>query len=93
MVDPITAAISGKRLVAPRGDFIDVGADGRVTGMIGPDQSLALSGVWEIRDGQWCRTLTEPASFAGTACQDATLNGDGTITIVGTNATIIWTIQ
>lgn len=70
-IDPITQAISGKRLVAPRGDFIDVGADGRVTGMVGPDQSVALSGIWEIRNGQWCRTLTAPASLAGTACQDA----------------------
>lgn len=89
----IVQAVSGKRLIVDRGDFIDVGADGELTGMVGPDQSTAISGTWEVRNGQWCRTLVRPAPIAGTACQDATLNGDGTITIVGANGPIVWTIQ
>lgn len=91
--DPITQAISGKRLVADRGDFIDVNANGILTGMVGPDQSNRLAGAWEIRNGQWCRTLTEPAALAGTSCQDASLNGDGTVTIDGVNGPIVWAIQ
>jgi len=91
--DPITQAISGKRLVADRGDYLDVGANGSVTGMVGPDQTVSLEGAWQIRNGQWCRTLTKPAQLAGTSCQDATLNGDGTVTIDGANGPIVWAIQ
>mgnify|MGYP001099742383 CR=1 FL=1 len=91
--DPITQAISGKRLVADRGDYINVGANGSLTGMVGPNQSVALEGAWVIRNGQWCRTLTAPSSLAGTDCQDATLNGDGTLTIDGVNGPIVFAIQ
>lgn len=34
-----------------------------------------IEGVWEERDGKYCRTLTKPERFAGTECQVVTLNG------------------
>lgn len=91
--DPITDAISGKTVKAERGDTVKFHKNGRLTGMIGPQQDIELLGAWTIRDGRYCRTIEKPASFAGTACQDITVNGDGTVTIDGTNGPIVWTIQ
>ena len=91
--DPITQAVAGKRLVADRGDYVDVKADGTLSGMVGPEQTEELAGTWEIQNGQWCRTLTLPANFTGSACQDATLNDDGTLTIDGVNGPVVWAIQ
>lgn len=91
--DPITEAISGKTVKAERGDTVKFHKNGRLTGKVGPKQDIKLLGAWTIRDGRYCRTIKEPESFAGTACQDITLNGDGTVTIFGTNGPIVWTIQ
>lgn len=90
-VDPITAAISGKSLVRDDAVF-DVGSDGSLTGKGGPGMATEFKGAWAIRDGKWCRTFTEPASFAGTECQPADL-GDGTITITGRAGPMVWQIQ
>ena len=87
-VDPITAAVSGKSLV--NGDAIfNVGSEGSLTGTNG---TADFVGTWEVRDGKWCRTFSEPANFAGSACQEAVL-GDGTITITGERGPITWTIS
>lgn len=83
-VDPLAAALAGRTLVNDNGS-IDVNRDGTLSGLV--------QGAWTVRDGQWCRTLTAPARLAGTACQDATLNGDGTVTIAGVNGPVTWTIQ
>ncbi|GAA3853528.1 hypothetical protein [Celeribacter arenosi] len=61
-----------------------------MSGTVGPDQTLA--GVWDVRGGQWCRTLSAPPAFVGTACQNATLNGDGTMTIEGGGG-VVWAIE
>lgn len=91
LADPITEALSGKILVAP-GQEITAHADGRLIGKVGQNLDTDLVGAWEIRDGQWCRTLTEPAAAAGTACQDITL-GDGVVTIVGGNGPIEYSLN
>jgi hypothetical protein len=88
--DPITAAVSGRTLVAGE-TTINAGADGSLTGTLA--NGNALEGGWTVRDGQWCRTLTAPAAIAGTACQDAEL-GDGTLTLTNTDgSTTTWAIQ
>ncbi|MEM1076067.1 MAG: hypothetical protein AAF665_20000 [Pseudomonadota bacterium] len=91
--DPITDAISGKTVKASRGDRVTFAKNGRLTGMVGPNQDIELLGAWTIRDGRYCRTLQKPQAAAGTKCQDITVNGDGTVTIDGTNGPIVWTIQ
>lgn len=88
-MDPITAAVSGRTLVAGESVLV-AGADGSLSGTLA--NGAELTGAWVVRDGQWCRTLVTPESLAGTACQDAEL-GNGTITIDGTNGATTWTIQ
>ncbi len=87
--DPITQAISGKTLVNSAFEFT-AGSNGSFIGKT--PGGTEFKGAWTVRDGQFCRTLTEPASFVGTECQDAEL-GDGTITISGRNGPAIYTIQ
>lgn len=91
--DPITDAISGKTVKDPQGSTIKFARNGGLTGKVGPKQNVALEGAWTIRDGKFCRTLQKPERIAGTACQDITVHGDGTVTIVGTNGPVVWTIQ
>jgi hypothetical protein len=81
-VDPLTAALAGKTLVN-EGGAITVGRDGSLSGTVG--NGTPLVGAWAVRDGQWCRTIEQPARLAGTECQRAVLNGDGTVTIDGVN--------
>ncbi len=91
--DPITAAIVGKTLVA------DVGGgarfysapDGTTTGMVGDEEYV---GTWAVRDGKMCNQYSKPERFSSPACLDATLNGDGTITIATRNGnSVVWTIE
>ncbi|MEM8956460.1 MAG: hypothetical protein AAGC86_01475 [Pseudomonadota bacterium] len=89
--DPVTEALAGKTLVAP-GQNITTHADGTLTGKVGENLDIDLIGTWEIRDGQWCRTLSQPAAAAGSACQDITL-GDGVVTIVGSRGPVEFAIQ
>ncbi|MHA3916668.1 hypothetical protein [Halovulum sp. GXIMD14793] len=80
--DPITEAVSGRTLVA--GDTrLTAGANGTLVGTLANGDTL--SGTWRISGGKWCRTLTQPARFAGPeVCQDAAL-ADGQLVIVGSN--------
>lgn len=80
--DPITEAVSGRTLVA--GDTrLTAGENGALVGTLANGDTL--SGTWRIRDGKWCRTLSQPARFAGPeVCQDAALT-DGLLVIVGSN--------
>jgi hypothetical protein len=90
----LETALSGKTIVS-EGSSFTINADGSLTGsMTGADGAPATQfvGSWEIVDGQWCRSFTEPAKFAGRACQEATL-GDGTVTIVGERGPRTWAIQ
>jgi hypothetical protein len=80
--DPITEAVSGRTLVA--GDTrLTAGANGALVGTLANGNTL--SGTWRISGGKWCRTLTQPARFAGPeVCQDAAL-ADGQLVITGSN--------
>ena len=81
-LDPITEALSGRTLVA--GDTrLAAGANGALVGKLASGDTL--SGTWRISGGKWCRTLTQPARFAGPeVCQDAAL-ADGQLVIIGSN--------
>jgi len=80
--DPITQAVSGRTLVA--GDTrLTAGANGALVGTLASGDTL--SGVWRIKGGKWCRTLTQPERFAGPeVCQGAALT-DGQLVIIGSN--------
>lgn len=80
--DPIEQAVSGRTLVA--GDTrLTAGANGALVGALASGE--ALSGTWRTSGGKWCRTLTQPARFAGAeVCQDAAL-ADGQLVIIGSN--------
>lgn len=51
------------------GQVINANADGTLTG-------AGVKGTWTIKNGQWCRTLTEPKAFAGSACQKMDIQGN-----------------
>ncbi|MCV6585144.1 MAG: hypothetical protein OIF47_06380 [Marinibacterium sp.] len=67
-VDPLNAALSGKTLTSGS-TTIMLGSDGTISGD-------GVAGTWEIRDGKFCRTLTQPESLQGSECQTVTLDGD-----------------
>lgn len=80
--DPITEAVSGRTLVAGE-TRLTAGANGALVGTLANGDTL--SGTWRISGGKWCRTLTQPARFAGPeVCQDAAL-ADGQLVIIGSN--------
>lgn len=68
--DPLYTALAGQSF--SRGDFtITFNTNGRLTG-----ENPSVVGRWEIKDGQFCRTITEPAQIAGSECQNVTIDGD-----------------
>lgn len=77
--DPLTQAVSGRTLVS--GDTrLLAGTNGSLVGTLASGDTLA--GTWRISQGRWCRTLTQPARFAGAeVCQDAAL-ADGQLVII-----------
>ena len=67
--DPLYSSLVGRTLT--RGGFtITFNPDGSMVGA-NPD----LTGTWEVRDGQFCRTISQPAQMAGTECQSVTISG------------------
>ena len=80
--DPITQAVSGRTLIS--GDTrLTAGTNGTLVGTLASGDTL--SGTWRISGGRWCRTLNQPARFAGPeVCQDAALT-DGQLVIIGSN--------
>lgn len=73
--DPITQALVGKTLTSGAA-VIQLQEFNKMVGRAGPNGDVLLDGAWEIREGQFCRTLTQPPQLAGTECQDVTLDGD-----------------
>ena len=86
--EKVWKAVSGKTLVNGKPKF-KAHRNGRLTGSSG---STKFKGAWTIRDGSWCRTITEPKEAAGTLCQQTVL-GNGTITITGGNGPDVWQIK
>lgn len=69
-VDPLYTSLAGHTF--SRSDFtITFKADGSMVGA-----NPALTGSWEVRDGQFCRTIVTPARLAGSECQKVTISGD-----------------
>ncbi len=87
----LTSALAGKTISSGKA-VLKVRKNGRLSGKVGPNGDVKFEGAWTIRDGKWCRTIKEPASFAGTECQAMTL-GDGVITITGRNGPVDWQIN
>lgn len=52
-----------------------------------------IEGVWEERDGKYCRTLTKPEQFAGTECQVVILNGNEVTFDNQQGRTSTWIVQ
>lgn len=78
-VDPLVAPFVGKTL-SNTGNDITFNADGTINGTAGPDRDINVSGVWEVRNGRFCRTITEPATLPegipATECQEVVVDGN-----------------
>lgn len=89
-IEPLTVAdVSGKTVTAGE-TSIYVNPNGALSGS-GP--AGAIEGTWEIRNGQWCRTITAPEAWANTRCQEARLTGN-ILTLPNADGTAMvnWTI-
>ena len=79
--DPITEQLVGKRLVGP-GLTLRLLEGNQLAGRAGTGNQVSIDGAWEIREGRFCRTISQPSQLAGTECQDITIDGE-TATLVG----------
>lgn len=68
----LTEALAGKTLTSGNNSLV-LSKDGRLTGVLGGKDKLV--GAWTIRDGKYCRTISEPKRFEGTACQSVKIDG------------------
>ncbi|MDR9393564.1 hypothetical protein [Roseovarius sp. SYSU LYC5161] len=75
--DPLQARLSGMTGVHESGTTVTLGEDGSVSGTT--QNGEAIIGLWEVRDGRYCRTLTAPKSLAGSGCQDVEFDGNKAI--------------
>ena len=64
---------------------VTLNQDGTITGS-------GLEGVWEERNGQYCRTLTKPAQAAGSKCQTIRVSGDQVTFVDQSGETTTWTM-
>ncbi len=86
----LNETLSGKTLTSPKGKTVYVlGADGGLGGVIAKKKVV---GTWEIRDGLWCRSLSEPAVHEVDACRVVEVNGDH-VTLSGGGQSIIYTMK
>lgn len=85
MVDPLKDALAGKTMMSVDNPdtLLTFGTDGTLSG--------AVTGTWSVENGQFCRTLTEPASVAGSLCQDVEIDGEVFTFLSGTNGNSSWT--
>lgn len=80
--DPLYDAVVDRTLVREDGNLtIFAASDGTLTGTFPAGD---LEGTWEIRNGQWCRTVSSPERLAGSACQEMSLTENG-VEINGAN--------
>lgn len=89
--DPLTSALAGKTLLHSNGGTVIAYADGRMGGTEASGEDLV--GAWVIRDGQWCRTIKKPEKWAGTRCQDVTIDGDQATFLRDDGSSTTYTIQ
>ena len=82
--------LSGKTLTSPKGKTVYIlNADGALGGKIAKQNVV---GNWEIRDGQWCRTISEPKEREGDACPTVEIEGDQ-VTLGGGGQSIVYTMK
>lgn len=87
--DVLTQQLVNKTLTST-GSTISLLEGNRLIGRAGPgNQSVNIAGAWQIREGRFCRTLTEPSQLAGTECQDISIDGDS-VTIDGVNGPVTY---
>jgi hypothetical protein len=89
-MSPLRAQLSGKTLT---NEFVTMALtkDGQIIGKESTGE--VTRGTWTVRDGQFCRTLTEPAAYAGTACQDVAFSGNQVTFTRANGSTITYTIS
>ena len=90
-MDPLTARLSGQTGVHDSGTTITLHEDGRLSGQ--NPSGDAIVGVWTVRDGRFCRTITAPDRLAGTNCQDVEFNGNEVTFIRDDNTTSTFVMQ
>jgi hypothetical protein len=88
---PIAARLSGTTLVSEQGWTFNLGADGQLSGSEADGRPIA--GVWAERDGKFCRTLTLPEAWAGTACQEVEFDGDQVAFVRADGSRAVLTVQ
>lgn len=65
--DALRAALVGQTLTVGDGQGTNIHPDGTLSG--------GVTGTWEIKAGQWCRTITAPKDWVGTQCQAVMIDG------------------
>ncbi|MGB3315837.1 MAG: hypothetical protein WBB85_15625 [Albidovulum sp.] len=86
----IQDVLSGKTLTSAKGKTVYVlGQDGVLGGKIAKHKVV---GIWEVRDGQWCRTISEPKDREGDACREVAIDGEN-VTLTGDGQSIMYTMK
>lgn len=90
-LDPISQQLVGKRLTST-GMTLQLQEGNRMAGRAGPSKDIRIDGAWQIREGKFCRTITEPAQMIGTECQDISIEGE-TATLSGRDGPTTFIIE
>ncbi|MEP1354484.1 MAG: hypothetical protein ABJX32_16585 [Tateyamaria sp.] len=90
-LDPISQQLVGKRLVST-GMTLHLQEGNRMAGRAGPSGDVNIDGAWQIREGKFCRTISEPVQMVGTECQDISIDGE-TATLVGRDGPTTFIIE
>ncbi len=86
----IKDVLSGKTLTSPKGKTVYIlNSDGALGGKIAKQNVV---GNWEVRDEQWCRTISEPEERAGDACRTVAIDGNH-VTLGGGGQSVVYTMQ
>lgn len=70
----LAAALTGKTLTSDQGWQFSLGPGGALSGR--EADGTKISGSWHIKDGKFCRTLVQPAAWAGSSCRAVSMKGD-----------------
>lgn len=84
-VAPAWLSIIDKTIVSGDTNLV-LGSNGALVGD-------GVEGVWEERDGKFCRTLSKPERLAGTECQVVTLSGNEVTFESPSGRTSTWVVQ
>jgi hypothetical protein len=73
-LDPLTQQLVGKTLTN-ESTKVQLQEFNKLSGRTGPNSDIVIDGAWQVRRGQFCRTITAPEQIAGTECQDVVIDG------------------